>query len=104
MDSDFILTIMALEEIKNLGYNEVWIGKVENPHCDYTCDNFIIASPKQRKYNWPALWSCSEKVFGEMGCGNGFRLADQMQRSNVRSLQKGYYKLVEDQWIKQNEH
>lgn len=100
MDSDFILTVMALDEIKSLGYQEVWIGSVGNPHWDHNIDNFIIASPKKRKCGWPALWACSEKIFGKMSCGNGLSKADQMQRDG-RRLQKGHYKLIEEQWIKQ---
>lgn len=90
-------TILALEELKELGYDEVWIGGVPNPHWPrHGCGNFVIAGPKKERYGWPALWSVSEKNFGKQWCGNGLEKADQVQRSN--RLMPGHYKLTENGW------
>ena len=48
MDEDFILTKLALEELKSLGYTEAWIGNVPNPHWEHGCGDGIIAAPKRK--------------------------------------------------------
>jgi len=94
---NFTLTILALEKLKELGYTEVWIGDVSCPHIDYTIKSFIVASPKNRIFNTPSLWSVDEKLFGKMSCGNGLRNADQVQRSH--NLICGHYKLEDQKWV-----
>jgi hypothetical protein len=95
MDNKQILTMLALNELRDLGYEEVWIGRTSNPHWpDHGCDNFIIAAPKRRIQGWPALWKASDKTFGKQGCGNGLRKADQCQRERARDMIPGYYKLA----------
>lgn len=99
MDQEFVLTVMALGELEELGYKEAWIGNVENPHWpDHLNSHFLIATPKRKKNGWPAVWSVSEKLFGRQGCGNGLREADQCQRSGVGRIKPGHYKLVNDTW------
>jgi hypothetical protein len=94
MNKEHILTILALEELKALGYEEVWIGRTPNPHWpDHGGGDCIIAAPKKRIAGWPSLWTVSEKTFGEQGCGNGLKNADQCQRQKVREMIPGHYKL-----------
>ena len=93
---NFTLTVMALDALKLLGYKEVWIGKCECPHWDWPMTGDIVASPKIRN-PFPAMWNVSERIFGKMGCGNGLKEADQMQRS-FNNLISGYYKLVGENW------
>jgi hypothetical protein len=100
MEKNFILTILALDELKEFGYQEVWIGNVENPHWPRHGNNgFIIASPKVRKNNSPAVWLLDENRFGKQSCGNGLKKADQSQREH--KLVSGHYKLADGNWIKQ---
>jgi hypothetical protein len=95
---NFTLTFLALEELKEMGYKEVWIGRCECPHWDWMGIGDIVASPKNRdRSNWPSMWSADEKTFGRKGSGNGLKNADQMQRSQLNLIQ-GYYKLVENKW------
>lgn len=91
-------TMLALEEIKDMGYKEIWIGKCDCPHWEHM-DSSVVASPKIRdRTGWPAIWRVSEKLFGRKGCGNGLKNADQVQISNILYLISGYYKLVENEW------
>lgn len=99
MDAAFILTKLALMNLQEMGYREVWIGRVPNPHWDHDCDNFVIAAPKCRLWNDPAVWHGSERVFGKMGCGNGLREADQCQRENVRNMMRGHYVFRDGTWF-----
>lgn len=100
MNKEFILTLLALDELKNMGYLEVWIGNVPNPHWPrHGIDNFIIASPKNRINNSPAVWSLDENHFGKQSAGNGLSQADQSQRDH--KLISGHYRLVDDNWVKQ---
>lgn len=100
MDKEFILTVLALNELGKMGYNEVWIGNVKNPHWpNHLMDNFIIASPPQRIGGCPAVWSLSEEIFGKKSCANGLRESDQIQRSEVRNMKPGHYKFS-DKWEK----
>lgn len=101
MEAEFILTILALDELKELGYKEVWIGGVESPHWPrHGCDNFVIAAPKVSRHGWPAIWSASEQNFGKQSCGNGLRNADQTQTQKSRRMLPGYYKLSRGKWQK----
>jgi hypothetical protein len=96
--SNFTLTVLALEELKQLGYKEVWIGKCNCPHWKYMGIGHIVAHPKiYDRCGWPAIWSVSEKLFGKKSCGNGLKDADQMQRSQLNLIQ-GYYKIVDNNW------
>jgi hypothetical protein len=99
MDERFIRTKLALEEIRELGYTEVWIGSVSNPHWPEALDSFVIACPKRRVANYPAIWSVSERNFGPMSCGNGLRQADQCQRELVRKFLPGHYVLRDGCWF-----
>jgi hypothetical protein len=101
MDDKFILTVLGLDELAELGYKEVWIGDVPNPHWAHNNSGFIIASPPMRKNGWPAVWNVSEKVFGKQSCGNGLRKADQSQRRH--QLMKGHYKMEMGRWEKQED-
>lgn len=93
----FVLTVLALEELKEKGYSEVWIGKVDCPFWDWKSDSVIIAHPKSRQNSWqPSLWSVSEKLFGKMSCGNGLKNADQGQFNH--KLMEGHYKLENNSW------
>ncbi len=98
MDEDFILTVLALDELKELGYSEVWIGAVPNPHWDHRGGSFVIASPKRKRGGWPAVWSA--KKFGKQSCGNGLSKADQAQMELTRRMISGYYRLTEGSWDK----
>ena len=102
MDEDFILTKLALEELKSLGYTEAWIGNVPNPHWEHGMGDGIVVSPKTQKWGWPSIWTASHANFGSMGCGNGLRLADQCQRQTVRRMIPGHYVLVDDSWLPGN--
>jgi hypothetical protein len=99
MDKKFILTVLVLDELQKMGYNEVWIGKVENPHWTHKIDNFLICAPPREISNWPALWALSESVFGKQSCGNGLKNADQAQRPEFRNMISGHYKFS-DKWEK----
>jgi hypothetical protein len=95
--SNFTLTVLALEELKQLGYKEVWIGRCDCPHWKHMGIGDIVASPKiADRCGWPAIWRVSEKLFGKSGCGNGLKDADQTQRSC--NFINGYYKLIDDNW------
>jgi hypothetical protein len=99
MDDDMILAKLALDELQELGYTEVWIGPVDNPHWpDHFNGQFVIAAPRRRRDGWPALWSASEEVFGKMACGNGLKNADHCQRANVRRMKPGHYRLAQGTW------
>jgi hypothetical protein len=99
MNNQQVLTILALEELKELGYKEAWIGRTANPHWpDHGCDNSVIAAPKKRIHGTPALWTASKDTFGEMGCGNGLRNADQCQRENARNMISGHYWIENGRW------
>lgn len=99
MDDDFILTKLLLEELRRMGYTEVWLGNVPNPHWTHGCDHGIVAAPKRRDFcGWPSLWSVSG-IFGENSCGNGLKNADQTFRSAVRGMIPGHYVLDEaEEW------
>ena len=99
MDQKFILTTLGLQELEELGYREVWIGRVDNPHWSDPPSNGIIASPKRRREGWPAIWS-AEKYFGKTSCGNGLFEADQCQKSEVRNMMAGHYVLEGGAWKK----
>lgn len=99
MDASFIRTKLALEELADLGYTEVWIGRVPNPHWEHGMENGVVAAPKCRVWGSPAVWRASERNFGEMGCGNGLRDADECQREHVRKMIPGHYVLREGCWI-----
>lgn len=102
MDSEFVLTALGLEELKQMGYEEVWIGDVTNPHWPrHGCDNFVIAAPKRKHEGWPALWA-AKKYFGKTDCGNGLLKADQSQKSMARKMTPGHYKLKSDHWERIN--
>lgn len=98
MEKDFLLTVLGLDELRELGYNEVWIGNVPNPHWQHGCNNFVIASPKRKIGGWPAVWSA--KKFGKQSCGNGLSKADQAQMELARRMISGYYRLTEGSWDK----
>lgn len=96
MEEDFILTVLGLDELRELGYNEVWIGAVPNPHWQHDFDNFVIASPKIRRGGWPAVWSANK--FGKQNCGNGLSGADQSQNELTRRMTPGHYRLTDGSW------
>ena len=99
MDKDFILTKIALEELGKLGYREVWLGNVPNPHWEHGMNNGVVAAPKVSSRWFPALWDVSERNFGRQGCGNGLKGADQTQRELVREMMPGHYVLKEGCWL-----
>jgi len=99
MDQKFILTTLGLQELEELGYREVWIGRVDNPHWPDPPENAIIASPKRKKEGWPAVWS-AERYFGATSCGNGLPKADQCQKPEVRNMMPGHYRLEDGAWKK----
>jgi hypothetical protein len=43
MDNAFIRTKLALEELAGLGYTEVWLGNVPNPHWEHGMGDGIVA-------------------------------------------------------------
>jgi hypothetical protein len=95
MDADFILTKLLLEELRKMGYTEVWLGDVPNPHWMHGCSHGVVSSPKRMDFcGWPSLWSVSQ-IFGQNSCGNGLANADQTFRSGVRGMISGYYALNE---------
>ena len=99
MDAEFILTKLALEEIRKLGYTEVWLGAVPNPHWEHGLSTGIIAAPKQVDFSgWPNIWRVSEELFGQNSSGNGLRHADNAFRSVVGRMIPGHYVLVEGSW------
>lgn len=98
MDDSFVLTVLALDELKKFGYREVWIGAVSNPHWPrHGYDNFVIAAPKRKKGGWPALWS-AERYLGKTSCGNGLKKADQSQKAHVHRMKPGHYRLEDGSW------
>lgn len=99
MDKDFILTKIALEELGKLGYREVWLGNVPNPHWEHGMNNGVVAAPKVRPRGFPSLLDLSERNFGRQGCGNGLKGADQTQRELVREMMPGHYVLKEGCWF-----
>lgn len=95
--SDFVLTMLALQELEELGYREVWIGDVPNPHWErHGHEGCVIAAPKRSKERWPALWMAA--AFGEQTCGNGLRRADQAFKENARKMAPGHYRLLRGRW------
>lgn len=99
MDKNFILTKLALLELGEMGYREVWLGNVPNPHWEHGMSNGIVASPKMRPQGFPSLWGVRERNFGREGCGNGLMGADQTQRELVREMIPGHYRLVDGVWL-----
>lgn len=99
MDKDFILTKIALEELGRLGYREVWLGNVPNPHWEHGMNNGIVAAPKVSSRWFPALWGVRDQVFGRAGCGNGLKDADQTQCERVREMIPGHYRLEDGRWL-----
>jgi hypothetical protein len=95
MDKDFILTKIALEELARLGYREVWLGNVPNPHWEHGMTNGVVAAPKNLSGWWPALWDAD---LGELSCGNGLTNADQAQFPRVREMIPGHY-VLGDVWL-----
>ena len=98
MDESFIRTKLALEELSRMGYSEVWLGNVPNPHWDHGMTTGIVAAPKRDEMGWPRLWSASEANFGMKSAGNGLRAADNMFRSLVSKMMPGHYVLVDGCW------
>lgn len=99
MDAAFVLTMLGLDELKEMGYREAWIGAVESPHLRHTGPNFVVAGPKRRRDNsWPAIWSVSERIFGSGGCCNGLTEADRVSRTGVAKMVAGHYKLIGGAW------
>lgn len=99
MDESFIRTKLALEQLRELGYTEVWIGRVPNPHWDHGMSNGVVAAPRLRVWNQPALWTVCERNFGPKSCGNGLREADQMQFGLVDRMLRGHYVLKDGCWF-----
>lgn len=95
MDNNFILTKIALEELGRLGYREVWLGNVSNPHWEHGMTNGVVAAPKISGWR-PALWDAD---LGELSCGNGLREADQAQFSKVYDMIPGHYNLEDGCWL-----
>lgn len=102
MDASFILTKLALEELREMGYTEVWLGSVPNPHWEHGCSHGIVAAPKRKIGWWPAVWQVSERTFGQKGSGNGMREADNTFRSRVTEMMPGHYVLVDGSWFSGN--
>lgn len=99
MDKDFILTKIILDELGGLGYTEVWLGRVPNPHWEHGMSNGVVAAPKRRT-DWgrrPALWDA--RKMGSLNCGNGLREADQAQFSLVYDTIPGHYRLTDSGWF-----
>lgn len=100
MDNAFVLTVLALDDLKELGYKEAWIGDVPNPHWkSHGHKGCIIASPKRKKDGWPAIWS-EGKHLGRHGCANGLANADQAFKENARLMEPGHYKFNDGRWEK----
>ncbi|NBT57247.1 hypothetical protein EBT16_00525 [bacterium] len=99
MDQKFILTTLGLQELQELGYTEVWIGNVQNPHWTAPPSNAVIASPKRKRGGWPAVWS-ADRYFGKISCGNGLARADQCQKSEVHKMTPGHYRLENETWFR----
>jgi hypothetical protein len=99
MDARFIRTRLALEELGSLGYEEVWLGNVPNPHWEHGMNNGVVASPK-RFFGWrPFLWMARERTFGRLSCGNGLKVSDQAQFEKVREMIPGHYVLKDGSWL-----
>lgn len=97
MESDIMLTIIALQELGELGYREAWIGAVPNPHWTrHGHEGCVIAAPKRRKGGWPALWGAV--TFGRQSCGNGFGKADQGFKEHARKMAPGHYRILRGKW------
>lgn len=102
MEKGLILTVLALEELAEMGYLEAWLGSTPNPHWPrHGNSGFVIASPKRIKNGWPAVWSLDDKFFGKNNCGNGLKEADQCQRGvcflpGHYRFQKGVWERIED--------
>lgn len=99
MDARFIRTKLALLELGELGYTEVWLGNVPNPHWEHGMGDGIVAHPSMDSGWRPLLWDASDRNFGRLGCGNGLGDADQCQRSLVREMIPGHYRLVDGEWF-----
>jgi hypothetical protein len=98
MEKDFVLTILLLDELKEMGYEEVWLGNIPNPYCDFfASSNCILASPPRRLGSWPSVWYLSDR-WGEPSCGNGLKEADNTFRSGVRLTMPGHYKIKGETW------
>ena len=82
-----------------MGYTEVWIGRVPNPHWEHGMSNGIVAAPKVRPKCQVALWRVSERTFGDRGCGNGLPASDQMQFSLAYNMMPGHYVLKDGCWF-----
>lgn len=102
MDEDFIRTKFALEELGEMGYTEVWLGRVPNPHWDHGMSTGIVAAPKRNIGWWPAVWEVSERNFGQKSAGNGLKGADNTFRALVERMIPGYYVLVDGSWLPGN--
>lgn len=98
MDADFIYTKMALEELRRMGYTEIWLGDVPNPHWDHGMNTGIVATPKRNIGWWPAVWEASEETFGQKSAGNGLKEADNTFRSKVAQMMHGHYVLIDGEW------
>lgn len=98
MNADFIYTKLALEELRKMGYTEVWLGDVPNPHWEHGSSHGIVAAPKRKIGWWPALWDVSEETFGQNGAGNGLKEADNTFRSKVTQMMPGHYVLIDGEW------
>lgn len=98
MDADFIYTKLALEELRKMGYTEVWLGNVPNPHWEHGCSHGIVAFPKRKIGWWPAVWEVSEETFGQKSAGNGLKEADNTFRSRVSQMISGHYLLIDGEW------
>lgn len=98
MDAEFILTKLALEELRRMGYTEVWLGNVPNPHWEHGCSTGIVASPKRKIGSSPAVWEVSEEIFGQKSAGNGLKRADNTFRSKVAQMIPGHYVLIDGGW------
>lgn len=97
MDAKFIRTKLALLELGEMGYTEVWLGNVPNPHWEHGMGDGVVAAPKSRPVWRPFLWEA--RNFGMMGCGNGLKIADQAQFSLVREMAPGHYVLRDGDWF-----
>ena len=98
MDAKFIRTKLALFELGEMGYTEVWLGNVLNPHEPWLRQlNGVVAAPKSRPVWRPLLWDA--KNFGRLSCGNGLKIADQAQFSLVGDMTPGHYVLRDGDWF-----
>jgi hypothetical protein len=100
MDNDWIITLMILDDLGSMGYKEVWIGCSDNPHWPGSWGiTMVVASPKRKKFGWPALWTLNEK-YGGHGSGNGLKNADNLFVSWAVNPLSGHYVRSEGSWEK----